>query len=180
MIVHQSEAEDLGPALAVEDALTVMVVILVLRMVLLVPMMSLDKARLERAEKGTIWEKAYAYVVGNKREDKDARQYEDAFDLNGNSVILTELGGGARILEAADANQNLMVVRHDVQKQTYYSMYIQKFSNVPSYSHGRMKWSPQEKKWFRLDNQIDYNQTPEAESLNRQYQEWINKRGLPN
>jgi hypothetical protein len=179
MIVHQSEAEDLGPALAVEDALTVMVVILVLRMVLLVPMMSLDKARLERAEKGSVWEKAYAYVLGNKKDDKNARQYEDAFDLAGNSVILTELGSGSRLLEAADASDNLMVVRHDVEKQTYYSMYIQKFSTVPSYSHGRMKWSPQEKKWFRLDNQIDYNQTPESADLNRQYQEWIGKRGLP-
>jgi len=174
-----SESEDLGPALAVEDALTVMVVILVLRMVLLVPMMSLDKARLERAEKETVWEKAYAFVAGNKKADASARQYEDAFDLNGNSVILTELGGGVRLLEAADANNNLMVVRHDVDRQTFSSMYIQKFSNVPSYGHGRMKWSPQEKKWFRLDNQIDYNQTPESVSLNKQYQEWIKKRGLP-
>lgn len=180
MHVHQSEAEDLGPALAVEDALTVMVVILVLRMVLLVPMMSLDKARLERAEKETIWEKAYAFVVGNKKEDKNARQYEDAFDLTGNSVILSEMGGGARFLEAADANDNLMVVWHDVDKQTYYSMYIQKFSNVPSYSHGRMKWSPQEKKWFRLDNQVDYNQTPESVQLHQRYLDWINKRGFRN
>jgi hypothetical protein len=179
MIVHQSEAEDLGPALAVEDALTVMVVILVLRMVLLVPMMSLDKARLERAETETVWEKAYAYVIGHKKDDKNAMQYEDAFDLAGNSVILTEMGGGARFLEAADAANNLMVVHHDLEKQTYYSMFIQKFSNVPSFSHGRMKWSPQEKKWFRLDNQIDYNQTPESVDMNKQYLEWINKRGLP-
>jgi hypothetical protein len=180
MIVHNSESEDLGPALAVEDALTVMVVILVLRMVLLVPMMSLDKARLDRAEKETVWEKAYAFVLGNKKADKNAQQYEDAFDLNGNAVILTEMAGGVRILEAADANNNLMVVRHDVAKQTFSSMYIQKFSNVPSYAHGRMKWSPQEKKWFRLDNQIDYNQTPEALSLHELYVDWNNKRGLPN
>ena len=179
MHVHQSEAEDLGPALAVEDALTIMVVILVLRMVLLVPMMSLDKARLERAEKESVSEKAYTYVLGHKCLDKSAQQYEDAFDLSGNAIIVTDMGGGVRLLEAADANKNLLVVRHDVDKQTYSSMFIQKFSNVPSYGHGRMKWSPQEKKWFRLDNQIDYNQTAESVNLHQQWLDWLKKRGLP-
>jgi hypothetical protein len=176
-IMHVQE-EDMGPALAVEDALTVMVVILVLRMVLLVPMMSLDKARLERPEKEGFWERTYAYILGNKGDVKEARQYADAFEIDGNAVILSEFGGGVRFVEAADANSNLLVVRHDVAKQTYHSMYIQKFSAVPSFSHGKMKWSPQEKKWFRLNNEIDYTQTPEAAQLQAQYVELNKKRGL--
>lgn len=176
-VVH-AEAEDLGPALAVEDALTVMVVILVVRMVLLVPMMSLDKARLERPEKEGFWERAYAFVLGNKESKEDIRSYGDAFEIEERAAILSEVGDGVRILEAADKEQNLLVVRHDVAKQSYFSMYIQKFSAVPSFSHGRMKWSPQEKKWFRLDNQIAYAQTPEGETLQKQYEELNRQRGL--
>jgi hypothetical protein len=176
-IIH-AEAEDLGPALAVEDALTVMVVILVVRMVLLVPMMSLDKARLERPEKESFWQKAYAFVLGNKESEEGIRSYEDAFEIEGSAAILTDMEGGVRFLEAADAEENLLVVRHDVKRQAYTSMYVQKFSAVPTFSHGRMKWSPQEKKWFRLDNAIDYTATPEHEQLQAQYQALGKRRGL--
>ena len=178
-IVHV-EGEDLGPALAVEDALTVMVVILVLRMVLLVPMMSLDKARLERPEKEGFWERAYSYILGHKEAGavKGAQPYADAFEIDGNAVILSDVGGSVRFVESADANNNLLVVRHDVGRQTYHSMYIQNFSAVPSFSHGKMKWSPQEKKWFRLNNEIDYTQTPESAQLQAQYAELNKQRGL--
>jgi hypothetical protein len=170
MSMPNAEAEDLGPALQVEDALTVMVVILVLRVVLFVPLMSLDRARLDHAEKETWWEDIYAMVRAKPSARALTAPYEDAFGLNGKSAALTDLEQGrVRYVESADAEQNVLVIRHDVAAQTYRSLYIQKFSNVPSFKHGRIKWSPQERKWFTLDDQVDYSGTPETESMDKEY-----------
>ena len=173
-----AEAEDLGPALQVEDALTVMVVILVLRLVLFVPLMNLDRARLDHAETESYWELAYHRVRSAPAVPAGAEAYADAFTLAGKSFSLgAPAAGGIRYLEIADVDQNLTVIRHDPGAQTYRSLFIQKFSNVPSFRHGRIKWSPRERKWFTLDDQVDYSGTPESEAMLKEYRAWADARG---
>lgn len=172
MSMPDSEAEDLGPALAVEDALTVMVVILVLRVVLFVPMMNLDRARLDQAETETFWEKAYAWIRADRSPADRSAPYDGAFDLSGKAVVVGEPQGQVRFLEVADEDRNILIIRHDLGSQEYGSLFIQKFSKVPSYRHGRIKWSPKERKWFTLDNQVAYDQTPETRELETQYRAW--------
>lgn len=173
MSMPQAEAEDLGPALAVEDALTVMVVILVLRVVLFVPMMSLDRASLDHAEKETYWEAAYGRIRSGKSAPAHFTAYDGAFDLGGKAVVVSEPEGGRlRYLEVADEDRNILVIRHDVEAQAYRSMFIQRFSNVPSFRHGRIKWSPQERKWFTLNDVADYNQDAESQDMQKRYREW--------
>ncbi len=168
-----AEADDLGPALQVEDALTVMVVILVLRLVLFVPLMNLDRARLDHAEKETYWEQLYERLRSAPPDAAMAASYEDAFALGGKSARISAAGGGKlRFLEIADPDQNVTVIRHDLGGQGYRSLFIQKFSNVPSFRHGRIKWSPRERKWFTLDDQVDYAQTPESAAMLDEYREW--------
>ena len=180
MHARESDAEDMGPAVSLEDVLTVIVVILVLRVVLFVPMINMDRARLDRAEKETYWQGAHAWIVANKQASPLSAQYEDAFEIAGKSLVISESPDEkVRYLESADDNDNVLVIRHDIDKESYYSMYIQKFSTVPSYRHGRIKWSPQEKKWFTLDNKIEYNQTPGAVEMQQRYRKWAEKRALP-
>ncbi|GEM_PF-838141 len=176
MSAPQAEAEDLGPALQIEDALTVMVVILVLRVVLFVPLMSLDRARLDHAEKESFWETVYDMVrakPAGPSERSLTAPYQDAFGLEGKAVTISDPGEtGVRYIESADAEQNVLVIRLDAATQTYRSLYIQKFSNVPSFRHGRIKWSPQEKKWFTLDDQVDYAGTPESDRMQADYRRY--------
>lgn len=173
MSMPGTEAEDLGPALAVEDALTVMVVILVLRVVLFVPMMNMDRARLDQAETETFWEKAYALIRSGKGPAEGAVPYDGAFDLHGKSVAVSEKEAGrVKFVEIADDDRNLLVIRHDLARQSYHSLFIQKFSKVPSFRHGRIKWSPEERKWFTLDNQVVYDGTDESIALEAEYRAW--------
>lgn len=168
-----SEAMDMGPAISLEDALTIIIVILVLRVVLFVPLITIDKAKLYHAEKETFWQSAYTWIQSHKTPSPMLSQYEDAFGITGRSVVISEPAEGrTRYIEAADANDNLLVIRHDVQKQEYYSLFIQKFSTIPSFQHGSIKWSPQEKKWFTLNNQVDYNQSPESKAMQESYRKW--------
>jgi hypothetical protein len=172
-----TEAMDLGPAISLEDALTIIIVILVLRVVLFVPLITIDKAKLYHAQKETYWQSAYAWIRAHKQATPVVGQYEDAFGIGGRSVVVSESPEGrSRFIEAADADNNLLVIRHDVQKQEYASLFIQNFSSIPSFQHGKIKWSPQEKKWFTLNNQIDYNQTPESQAMGETYRKWAENR----
>jgi hypothetical protein len=177
-----SEAMDLGPAISLEDALTIIIVILVLRVVLFVPLITIDKAKLYHAEKESSWESTYAWIRKHSQASVDQtspvlNQYQDAFTMGNRSVVISESQQDkSRYIEAADANNNLLVIRHDVANQVYYSMYIQNFSTVPSFQHGKIKWSPQEKKWFTLNNQVEYNQTPESQTVLENYRKWVQSR----
>ena len=53
---------DLGDAVSFDSILTILTVLLVLRMVFLVPMVNLDKAKTDRARHGGIWDTTYTRI----------------------------------------------------------------------------------------------------------------------
>ena len=58
---------DLGEAISLEDALSIMVVIFVLFILFLVPLVNFDKIRTAKVEIDTFWKKSWRIYIGAMR-----------------------------------------------------------------------------------------------------------------
>ncbi|MGL1887781.1 MAG: hypothetical protein OCD76_14790 [Reichenbachiella sp.] len=176
--------EDMGAAISLEDALSIMVVIFVLFVVLFVPLIQLDRMNLDEALKNPFWKKIYLYVEGeenNSKAQKALEKYYDSFDLEGKINLYSKRDKGTFFLESIDSDSNITVIVHDSKKKTYTVIYSQELSPSVSYRFGKIVWSKQEKNWFTLNDEVAYGDNPELKRQMLGYEKWVaKKRGIIN
>lgn len=165
-----SATDLLGDGTSFEEVLTVITVLLLLRVVFMVPMVNLDKAKTVTAETDTYWSRAVSYVLDAGHEDGEIRPYRAAFGLRDDVARVTRADGHVMI-EAADADSSLLVVRHKPESREFVAMLVQG-GGVRSFRRGRLLWSQAEREWFVGSDTVDYGSHPSSVEMEKTYRAW--------
>jgi hypothetical protein len=170
---------EMGEAISFEDVLTVMTVLLLLRLVFMVPLVNLDKAKTIAARTDKYWSSQALYVLEHAGDSARAQPYRNAFGLEGKRVLISGMGAGKGVfLEAASPDSNLIVVRHDLGDGSFLAMNVQGRGHAVSFRHGKLIWSEGEGEWFPASDSVDYGARPESKAMEAGFREWTKgKRG---
>jgi hypothetical protein len=170
---------EMGEAISFEDVLTVMTVLLLLRLVFMVPLVNLDKAKTNAARGDIYWSRQALFVLTHPADSLKVRPYRAAFGLDGKSAFLSESGSEKVVfLEAAAADSNLTVLRHNLANGSFIAMNVQGKGHSLSFRRGKLLWSQDEAEWFPASDSIDYGTRPESKEMEKEFREWTKgKRG---
>ncbi len=161
----------LGDGTSFEEVLTVITVLLLLRVVFMVPMVNLDKAKTETAQQDSYWGLAISHVLGTPPDVSEGRPYRAAFAIRNESVVVTR-DGDAVYVESVAADSSLLVVRHDPQARTFIALRVQGEGSARSFRRGRLLWSQAEGEWFVGSDTLDYGSHPSSVAMERAYRDW--------
>ncbi len=168
---------EMGEAISFEDVLTVMTVLLLLRLVFMVPLVNLDKAKTISARADKYWSSQADYVLSHSGDSARAQPYRNAFGLEGKRAMVSETGSGKNVfLEAATADSNLTVLRHDLGDGSFIAMNVQGRGHAVSFRRGKLIWSKEESEWFPASDSVDYGTRPESKAMETQFREWTKGR----
>ena len=167
--------EELGAAISLEDALSIMVVIFVLFLILFVPLIQLDKVNLEKSERATFWSKIYS-VVHKKEIGADAKaklnRYNEAFyDLTDKKSSFTRVNQNLLIIESIDDDDNVTVILHNPVQKEYVMLISQEFSDELIYRHGNIQ--SDKGVYFTSADEVDYGSNPRVIAMQKKYVEWV-------
>jgi hypothetical protein len=165
---------DLGEAISIESALTVLVVVVLLRLLFLIPLVKIDRAKLEEAQRDSYW-RSLSEWLAVKETDTAARPYLHAFALE-RSIVCVSDAGAKRYIEALSPDGEITVIMHDQRKKMYISFTVKEHSAVVAYRFGEMRWSAAEHEWFTANNAIDYGERDFTVAMQKEYREWTRQR----
>ncbi|HKP97128.1 MAG TPA: hypothetical protein VJ385_15370 [Fibrobacteria bacterium] len=168
---------ELGEAISFEDVLTVMTVLLLLRLVFMVPLVNLDKARTIAARSDKYWSLQALYVLAHPGDPARVRPYRNAFGLEGEAAMVTEGDADRSVfLEAATPDSNLTVLRHNLKDGSFIAMNVQGRGHSVTFRRGKLIWSRDESEWFPASDSVDYGTRPESKAMEREFREWTKGR----
>jgi hypothetical protein len=168
---------ELGEAISFEDVLTVMTVLLLLRLVFMVPLVNLDKAKTVSARADKYWSMQALYVLAHPGDSVKTLPYRNAFGLSGKTASLND-GVEARTLylEASSPDSNLTVLKHDLNSGRFVAMHVAGKGHSISFRRGTLIWSQEEKEWFPASDSVDYGTRPESKAMEAEFREWTKSR----
>lgn len=158
----------LGDGTSFEEVLTVITVLLLLRVVFMVPMVNLDKAKTESAQADTYWASAAGHVLGMPPTGEAIRPYRAAFGIRGETAALTRDEEGVYV-EAVTPDSSLLVIHHDPATREFVAMRVQGLGSALSFRRGRLLWSQAEREWFIGADTLDYGSHPSSVKMERDY-----------
>jgi len=175
---RQKQKIDLGNAISIEDALSIMIVTFVLFVIFLVPLVTVEKNKLEKAQTDDYWTSLATWIEKKGNEDTNINSYSTAFELDG-ARISKYNRDGLVFIEALFNDGSITVIRHNKKLKTYVAMYIKGNSKVVSYRFGNIKWSKDEKIWFSYNDSIDYGNNKVCTNMQKEFRKFTkDKRGF--
>lgn len=172
-MARRRRGPDLGDAVSFESVLTIFTVLLVLRMVFLVPMVNLGKAKTESARRDRAWDLTIQRVAAGA-DSGPVAPYAVAMGLPQARTRISPAPQGVAVwLESVLPDSSLVVVRHDRRAGTYVRLHVQSRSEHPSCQYGRLEWSAPEGQWFTAGDSVDYGDRGVGESALREYRRWL-------
>jgi hypothetical protein len=167
---------EMGEAISFEDVLTVITVLLLLRLVFMVPLINLDKAKTISARKDAYWSLQAGWLLAHPGESAPVKAYRNAFDLDGKTTLLTGIrSGNAVYLEAAATDSNMLVIRHNLSDSSFIAMHVHGINHSMSFRLGKLLWSQSEAEWFPAADIIDYGMRPESKAMEKEFRTWTRK-----
>ncbi len=172
---------EMGESISFEDVLTVMTVLLLLRLIFMVPLVNLDKAKTIAAHGDAYWFKQAEWVLRHPADSSLAKPYRNAFSLEGKSLLLTNLKGefknpplseNAVYLEASSADSTLTVLQHDLANGKFISMTVQGHGHSQSFRRGNLIWSQEEAEWFPASDSVDYGSREDSKNMEKGFRAW--------
>jgi hypothetical protein len=163
----------LGEAVSIESALTVMVVIIILRFLFLIPLVNIDRARLDEAQRDVYWKNLTEWLAARPA-DTAAKPYCQTFGLEKDIAHVSD-AGAKRYIEALSPEGEITVIMHDLLKKVYVSLNVKGHSSVVTYRSGDLRWSAAEHEWFTANNAIDYGEKDASVAMQKAYREWTQK-----
>lgn len=165
----------LGDGTSFEEVLTVITVLLLLRVVFMVPMVNLDKAKTVAAKKGdSYWATAVTRVLEAEPSEGSARPYRAAFGIRNDKVVVSQ---DARkiFVEALSSDSSLLVIRHAPDTREFVALRVQGGGSARSFRRGRLLWSQAEQEWFVGADTVDYGSHPASISMEKDYRAWTKR-----
>jgi hypothetical protein len=167
---------EMGEAINFEDVLTVIAVLLLLRLIFMVPLVNLDKAKTIAARRDSYWSEQAHWILGHPGDSAQGVPYRTAFALEGKTVLYTQAGQRAVYLEAADADSNVTILRHNPATGKFIAMNVQGRGHSRSFRRGMLIWSADEKEWFPASDSVDYGTREESKAMEKEFREWTKER----
>jgi hypothetical protein len=168
---------EMGEAISFEDVLTVLTVLLLLRLVFMVPLVNLDKAKTISARSDKYWSLQALFVLAHPGDSVKVQPYRTAFGLEGKSAMITETGADKNLyLEAASPDSSLTVLRHNPSDGRFIAMNVQGQGHSLSFRRGKLIWSKEESEWFPAADSVDYGTRQESKDMEREFREWTKGR----
>jgi hypothetical protein len=171
---------DMGEAISFEDVLTVITVLLLLRLVFMVPLVNLDKAKTIAARADKYWSLQALYVLTHPGDSTTVKPYRNAFALEGKAALVSETGNAAAgksvFIEAATPDSSLTVLRHDLNSGSFVSMNVAGQGHSVSFRRGKLIWSEDEAEWFPASDSVDYGSKAESKEMEKGFREWTKAR----
>lgn len=178
MRARRKTGHNLGEAVSLEAAITIMTIIFVLRMLFLVPLVSIDKARLEKKTVDHFWGDLVSWLTTDQSgESPNAISYQEAFDLFSSSFIHAtdrdEDSHSVRYVESLTHDSSLIVVRHDLTNNLFSAMVMSKNGETTTYRHGKLSKVSGSSSWFAAqEDSPDYGDDSRSKVINSVYRAW--------
>jgi hypothetical protein len=167
---HRAE---MGESISFEDVLTVMTVLLLLRLIFMVPLVNLDKAKTIVARGDEYWNRQAEWVFSHKGDSLKIKPYKTAFGLEGKLAFLTEIEQDKTVyLEAVAPDSNLTVLRHNLADGSFIAMSVFGRGHSRSYRRGKLIWSQQESEWFPASDSVDYGSRQDSKAMEEKFRAW--------
>lgn len=167
----------LGDATSFEEVLTVITVLLLLRVVFMVPMVNLDKAKTVSATKSdTYWSSAVTHLLGAETNEEAVRPYRAAFGIRGGETVLVTRGARGVYLEAVSPDSSLLIIHHVPDTREFVALRVQGLGNARSFRRGRLLWSQAEREWFVGADTVDYGSHPSSVTMEREFRAWTQRK----
>jgi hypothetical protein len=157
-----------GDGTSFEEVLTVITVLLLLRVVFMVPMVNLDKAKTVTAKEDSYWPAAVSHLLNTPSPDDAGRAYRAAFGLRGETVIVSD-DGDELYVEAVSSDSSLLVIHHVPTMREFVAMRVQGMGSSRSFRRGRLLWSEAEREWFVGADTVDYGSHASSVKMERDY-----------
>ena len=173
---------EMGEAISFETVLTVITVLLLLRLVFMVPLVNLDKAKTIAARADEYWSRQAMYVLTHPGDSATVKPYRNAFGLEGKTALVTETGpgeagaGNTVFIEAATPDSSLTVLRHDLKTGSFVAMNVAGQGHSVSFRRGQLIWSKDEAEWFPASDSVDYGARAESKAMEKGFREWTKGR----
>jgi hypothetical protein len=171
---RRSGGTSLSEGISFEEVLTVITVLLLLRIVFMVPLVNLDKAKTVHAKTDLYWSRQAVHVLSHESEPTSIRPYRAAFDLKEAKASLTSTPDGIYI-EAASSDSSLWIIRHTPRTQAFVAMRVQGEGHSLSFRRGRLLWSQAEGEWFVGSDTVDYGSHPSSKAMEAEFRQWTLK-----
>lgn len=168
-----SRKSDLGSAISIEDALSIMVVVFVLFIVFFLPMVSIDQMKLEKAQKDDFWPGIKERITTQEIKGNPA-PYLQTFNLDAERTIVEKDSlNRVNYIESVDSEDNLMIVEHNLKDDTFVLLFVPQFNKAVTYVHGNLHWSDPESSWFKSNAIIDYEENEKSKKMQQKYRNWV-------
>jgi hypothetical protein len=153
--VRRHHRAEMGESISFEDVLTVMTVLLLLRLIFMVPLVNLDKAKTIVARGDEYWNRQAEWVFSHKGDSLKIKPYKTAFGL-----------------EAVAPDSNLTVLRHNLADGSFIAMSVFGRGHSRSYRRGKLIWSQQESEWFPASDSVDYGSRQDSKAMEEKFRAW--------
>jgi hypothetical protein len=166
---------DLGSAISIEDALSMLTIIFVVFMLILVPLVNIDRVRLEKENKDPFWQKVASSFGSQSSGEHKIAGYSMAFDLD--SAVAGRISetdkGRICYIEAMFRDSSLTVIRHDRRDNSFTAVFCQNGGTTRVFRKGSLLWNSRNREWMVSDFTADYGEDPESLSMETNYRAWF-------
>jgi hypothetical protein len=157
-----------GDGISFEEVLTIITVLLLLRVVFMVPMVNLDKAKTVTAQRDHYWAREAAHVLSTPADPAGLKPYGAAFDM-GDLRGAVSRSGNIVYVEAAASDSAILVIRHVPARQSFVALRVEGDGQTRSFRRGRILWSQAEGEWFVAADTIDYGSDSASLAMEREF-----------
>ena len=164
----------LGEGISFEEVLTVITVLLLLRIVFMVPLVNLDKAKTVHSKSDLYWSCQAVHVLSHESPEAEIRPYRAASGLQDAQAMITPAPEGLYI-EAASSDSSLWIIRHTARTSSFLALRVQGQGHSRSFRRGRLLWSQSEGEWFVGADTVDYGSAPSSISMEADFRKWTLK-----
>ena len=135
---------NLGEAISLEDALSVMVVIFVLFVLFMVPLVNLGKLKMDKVEEDSIWKKIWIHVPTSNQ----CSPYNTALGFGEGWRVNSFTKNKQTILVSASRDSLLWVIEHNKSSGNFKSIKVEKFQTAILVREGVLVYSQDEGEYF--------------------------------
>ncbi len=173
---RQIPKRDLGNAISLEDALSIMVVIFTLFVIFLIPLVNIDKMKLEKAKYDKFWKDRETFLFDYKKIDSKAQYYFSTFDIYEDEVVSAKYWKDVNdiYVEILLQDSSMTIILHNPKKKKFCAIFVEGYQTV-SYKFGNIKWSYDEDDWFIYNTKLVYIPDKKLKEWENKYRECIRK-----